>query len=77
MEFHFLHCALIHRSAWKKNSANFALTEFSEVRLARYRKIERHRAAMFAKRPRPDTKATRRKPDDNTLRGGVPREVRR
>jgi hypothetical protein len=24
-------CALIHPSAWKKNSANFALTEFSEV----------------------------------------------
>src|SRR5215207_11029624 len=23
--------ALIHRSAWKENSANFALTEFSEV----------------------------------------------
>ena len=27
--------ALIHRSAWKKNSANFAVTEFGEVRLAR------------------------------------------
>jgi hypothetical protein len=23
---------VIHRSAWKKNSANFAITEFSEVR---------------------------------------------
>ena len=23
---------LIHRSTWKENSANFALTEFSEVR---------------------------------------------
>jgi hypothetical protein len=23
--------ALIHRSAWKRNSANFAITEFSEV----------------------------------------------
>jgi hypothetical protein len=26
---------LIHRSAWKGNSANFALTEFSEVRMYR------------------------------------------
>jgi hypothetical protein len=26
---------LIHRSAWKKNSANFAFTEFSEVRAPR------------------------------------------
>jgi len=25
--------AVIHRSAWNRNSANFALTEFSEVRL--------------------------------------------
>jgi hypothetical protein len=23
MEFHFLHCALIHRSAWKGNSQKF------------------------------------------------------
>jgi hypothetical protein len=27
--------APIHRSAWKKNSANFAFTEFSEVRAPR------------------------------------------
>src|SRR5215213_6279746 len=27
---------LIHPSAWKGNSANFALTEFSEVRLDRF-----------------------------------------
>jgi hypothetical protein len=27
---------LIHSSAWKMDSANFALTEFSEVRLPRY-----------------------------------------
>jgi hypothetical protein len=26
--------APIHRSAWNKNSANFAFTEFSEVRIA-------------------------------------------
>ena len=26
--------ALIHPTAWKGNSANFALTEFSEVRIA-------------------------------------------
>src|SRR5215210_7959336 len=26
--------SLIHRSAWKKDSAKFALTEFSEVRMA-------------------------------------------
>jgi hypothetical protein len=25
--------ALIHRSAWNKNSANFAITEFYEVRI--------------------------------------------
>ena len=25
---------VIHRSAWKVNSANFAMTEFSEVRIA-------------------------------------------
>src|SRR5215204_1825387 len=29
---------VIHRSAWKWNSANFALTEFSEVRLAPFTK---------------------------------------
>jgi hypothetical protein len=28
------HLALIQRSAWNRNSANFALTEFSEVRVA-------------------------------------------
>ena len=28
--------AVIHRSAWKKNSANFALTEFTEVRTAEH-----------------------------------------
>jgi hypothetical protein len=33
MEFHFPHCALIHRSAWNKNSANFAFWGFSEVSL--------------------------------------------
>jgi hypothetical protein len=27
------HRCLIQRSAWKRNSANFAVTEFSEVRL--------------------------------------------
>src|SRR5215207_1407688 len=27
--------ALIHRSAWNRNSANFAITEFSEVRMLR------------------------------------------
>jgi hypothetical protein len=30
--------SLIHRSAWKRNSANFALTEFYEVRLRRHPK---------------------------------------
>jgi hypothetical protein len=32
MEFHFPHCALIHRSAWNRYSANFAYHDFSEVR---------------------------------------------
>jgi hypothetical protein len=31
-EFPALPLALIHPSAWNRNSANFALTEFSEVR---------------------------------------------
>ena len=29
----FLLVALIHRSAWKRNSANFAMTEFSEIQI--------------------------------------------
>jgi hypothetical protein len=31
--------ALIHRTSWNKNSANFVMTEFSEVRVSRRARI--------------------------------------
>ena len=37
--------ALIHRSAWKRNSRNFALTEFYEVRLTRFLGGSQHLAS--------------------------------
>jgi hypothetical protein len=38
----YIGCRLIHRSAWKGKSANFAITEFSEVRSQKAEKASGH-----------------------------------
>jgi hypothetical protein len=44
--------ALIHPSAWNRNSANFAITEFSEVR-TRYLRVSSFRCGVIRRESGP------------------------
>jgi hypothetical protein len=62
---------LIHRSAWKVNSANFVMTEFYEVRLGQLLRTRVHRreklASLGAANPAPHVPSL-----DDEMVGGLP-----